>query len=401
MSWEGSPRSRRSGWRDADAAAVAGSALDQLLGERRAVLLLLDRVSLFRKITDAARLAADLDVSMIGDPDDGDAITLRGHVGIQHDGLRDLFVPKGLGIGGKVSALVRPVWVADYISSSTITHDFDLPVRQEGLKAMVALPMVAQGHFVGVLYGALRQPRTFGDAVLGTLQRVADSGAEQVYLASRLEERTESAVTAERSRIAAGLHDSVGAMLFSTGAELRALQADPTASPELVARLRDIGQRLAETALMFRQSLAALDDTAPRLRLTAALVEDCRNFEARTGAHARCVAVTALPVVSAEGTAALISLAREALLNVEKHARASSVVVSLSALDDRVTMAVADDGTGWDPDADLDSTGAPRPWSSRIGLRAARERLERIGGSLSVVENEEGGLTVRAQVPVQ
>jgi signal transduction histidine kinase len=153
--------------------------------------------------------------------------------------------------------------------------------------------------------------------------------------------------------------------------------------------------------LMFRQSLAALDDTAPRLRLAAALVEDCRNFEARTGAHARCVAVTALPVVSAEGTAALIGLAREALLNVEKHARASSVVVSLSALDDRVTLAVADDGTGWDPDADSGSTGARRPWSSRIGLRAARERLERIGGSLSVVENEEGGLTVRAQVPVQ
>jgi signal transduction histidine kinase len=263
---------------------------------------------------------------------------------------------------------------------------------------MVALPMIADGQFVGVLYGALRQPAAYGDAVLDTLQRVADGGAEQIYAANRLEEHTESAVTAERSRIAAGLHDSVGAMLFSTGAELRALQADSSASPELVSRLRAIEQRLAETASLFRQSLAALDDAAPRLRLAAALIEDCRSFESRTGVPARCVAVTALPVLSAEGTAALIGLAREALLNVEKHARASSVVVSLAALEDRVTLAVADDGAGWDPDGDPDSAGARHPWSSHIGLRAARARLERIGGSLSVVENEDGGLTVRAQV---
>lgn len=264
---------------------------------------------------------------------------------------------------------------------------------------MVALPMVTEGHFTGVLYGGLRRPTSYGDSVISALQRVADEGARQVYLASRLEERTECAVTAERSRIAAGLHDTVGAMLFSTGAELRALRADLGATPELQSRLRGIEQRLAETASLFRQSLAALDDTAPRMQLAATLVEDCRSFESRTGVRARCVMVTTLPALSAECTAALVGLAREALLNVEKHARASSVVVSLAALDGEVTLAVADDGTGWDPEAGGDSTGAALAWSSGIGLRAARQRLERVGGSLSVVGNEDGGFTARAQVP--
>jgi signal transduction histidine kinase len=85
--------------------------------------------------------------------------------------------------------------------------------------------MVAEGQFAGVLYAALPDQATFGDAVTSTLQRVADEGGGQVYLASRLEKRTECAVTAERSGIATALHDSVGAMLFSTGAELRARRA--------------------------------------------------------------------------------------------------------------------------------------------------------------------------------
>lgn len=384
-------------------ASAAGGALQVLLGERRSLLLLLDRVSLLRKISDAARHAGDLDVSMVGDPCGRDAIILRGHVGIHHDGLRELCVPKGHGLGGKVSALLRPEWVPDYVSSSTITHDFDRPVSQERLRAMVALPMVADGQFVGVLYGGLRHQTTYGDAVISRLQRVADEGAAQLYVACRLDERTESAVTAERSRIAADLHDSVGAMLFSAGAELRALRTDPAASPDLVSRLREIERQLAEVASLFRQSLAALDDAAPRFQLTATLVEDCRTFESRTGVRTRCVVVTALPELPADHTVALVGLAREALLNVEKHAAARSVVVSLAVLDGQVTLAVADDGTGWDREADLssrsDAQPSQRPWSSRIGLRAARERLERVGGSLSVVDNEDGGITVRAQVP--
>lgn len=404
MSPGGIPSPHGGGPRPRADAPAAGHELHELLGERRSLLLLLDRVSLLRKIAEAARLAGDLDVSMVGDPCDGDAIILRGHVGIHRDGLRELFVPMGHGLGGKVSALRRPDWVPDYVSSSTITHDFDRPVREERLQAMVALPMVAERQFVGVLYGALRHQTRYGDAVITALQRVADEGATQLYLSRRLEERTESAVTAERSRIAADLHDSVGAMLFSTGAELRALQADSAASPELVSRLRDIERRLAEAASLFRQSLAALDDTAPQLKLTATLVEDCRSFESRTGVRARCVAVTSVPELPADRAAALVGLAREAMLNVEKHSAARSVVVSLAAFDGAVTLAVADDGTGWDRDADIVSPpGARRgrrSWSSQIGLRAARERLERVGGSLSVVDNEDGGVTVRAQVAV-
>jgi signal transduction histidine kinase len=389
--------SGRTAVRYADA-AVIGEELENRLGERRSLLLLMDKASLLRSITEAAKDVGGLDVSMIGDPDGRDAIILRGHVGIEHDSLRDLSIPMGIGLGGKVFALRRPAWVPDYVSSNAITHDFDLPVREERLRGMVGLPMTADGDCVGVLYAALRRRAHFGDDVIGALQRVADHGAEQISVANRLEERTASAVAAERSRIATGLHDSVGAMLFNTGAELRALRSDAT-SPSLINRLREIERQVAKTASLFRESLAALDDTEPQIQLAATLVEDCGAFEKRTGVHARCVALTALPTLPAEYTGALVSVAREALLNVEKHARATSVVVSLAAIGSGLMLVVADDGIGWDPEAEVHPSAETPPWSSGIGLRAARERLERIGGMLSAVGNEDGGLTVRAHLP--
>lgn len=394
MTCEGSGRPAG---KHADAAAI-GAELEHRLGHRRSLLMLMDRASLLRGITRTAKEVGGLDVSAIGDPDGEDALILRGHVGIENDSLRDLSVPMGIGLGGKVAALRRPAWVPDYVSSTTITHDFDLPVRQERLRGMIGLPMTADGACVGVLYAALRRRASFSDTVITALQRVADDGAEQLNLNNRLEERTANAVAAERSRIATGLHDTVGAMLFSTGAELRALRADAT-SPALAERLHDIERQLAKTASLFRESLAALDDTEPQMRLSATLVADCRAFQKRTGVVARCVALTGLPALSAEHTAALVGIGREALLNVEKHARANSVVVSLAAIGDGLMLVVADDGIGWDPDAEVRPPRQTPPWSSGIGLRAARERLERLGGMLSVIGNEDGGLTVRAHLP--
>ncbi|WP_338419914.1 sensor histidine kinase, partial [Streptomyces klenkii] len=167
---------------------------------------------------------------------------------------------------------------------------------------------------------------------------------------------------------------------------------DPGLSPQVLARLRGVERRIAEAASLFRESLAGIDDAEPGRELHATLVADCRAFAERTGILARCVGVTPVPELDAERRRALVAVAREALLNVEKHARAGSVVVSLASLDGGVSMAVADDGLGL--------AGDPDPaWSSGRGLLAARERLERLGGTLSVVSDEDGGLTVRAWLP--
>jgi signal transduction histidine kinase len=105
-----------------------------------------------------------------------------------------------------------------------------------------------------------------------------------------------------------------------------------------------------------------------------------------------------------------VAVVREALVNVEKHAHATSVVVSLVASGEGLAVAIADDGLGWpdaaapgaDPLAELAARrprGPSRERSSGMGLKASYDRVARLGGALSIVGNEDGGLTVRAWVP--
>lgn len=77
--------------------------------------------------------------------------------------LRGLVISAGSGLGGKAIALSRPCAVTDYHSSRHISHEYDTAVAAEGLRSVVAVPVVVRRKVRGVLYGALREPLTLGD----------------------------------------------------------------------------------------------------------------------------------------------------------------------------------------------------------------------------------------------
>lgn len=84
--------------------------------------------------------------------------------------LSALAVSSGFGLGGRAVALARPCAVTDYSVSRQISHEYDVPVAAEGLRAVVAVPVVVRRRVRAVLYGALRaaQPpplpeRAWGD----------------------------------------------------------------------------------------------------------------------------------------------------------------------------------------------------------------------------------------------
>ncbi|WP_445397231.1 response regulator transcription factor [Streptomyces sp. LE64] len=81
--------------------------------------------------------------------------------------LRALVVSLGNGLGGKALARTRPCAVTDYRASRQISHEYDEAVRQEGLHAVLAVPVVVRRRVRGVLYGALRAAQPLGDRTLG------------------------------------------------------------------------------------------------------------------------------------------------------------------------------------------------------------------------------------------
>lgn len=376
------------------ARARALEELGALAEDLGGVLALLDPAAAMAAAADRVRSEVGLPVGMVGEAQGG-AIVLRHFSGVRGEALHDLVVPAGLGLGGRVLALGRPYAVDDYPTNPSITHQFDEEISSEDLHPLAGVPIARGDTFHGVLYGGARTTAPLADVTLERLDAIGRQTAVALEVCSRTRQATAIAVAEERRRLALELHDSVGAMLFVIGAGARDLADATEELPELTRRAREIQHRAADAAAALRRSLSALHTAPPELALGVALQADCQAFTQRTAVPARTVVLTDLPDVAEAVSAALLSAVREALLNIEKHAGANSVAVTAAATAEGIAVAVADDGRG---------LAAPvrsllDPAAGGLGLEAAAVRLARIGGTLNLVDNDEGGVTVRAWVP--
>ncbi|MFD3994703.1 LuxR C-terminal-related transcriptional regulator [Streptomyces sp. NPDC058583] len=96
---------------------------------------------------------------------DGRAMRIGETCGAVTPALHGLAISTGSGLGGKCLALSRPCAVTDYPSARHITHEYDGPVAAEGLRSVIAVPVVVRRKVRGVLYGALRDALPIGERV--------------------------------------------------------------------------------------------------------------------------------------------------------------------------------------------------------------------------------------------
>jgi signal transduction histidine kinase len=91
----------------------------------------------------------------------------------------------------------------------------------------------------------------------------------------------------------------------------------------------------------------------------------------------------------------MLVLAREALANVARHAKARRVLVSLRYSDDHVDLVIQDDGIG----ASEQMLQHYQESSTHFGLKRSRRQVEALGGTFEVLNGEESGLAIRARLP--
>ncbi|TMQ91999.1 sensor histidine kinase [Actinomadura soli] len=215
-----------------------------------------------------------------------------------------------------------------------------------------------------------------------------------------LEERHRRAATAlsaaeERARLAREMHDSLAKTLQGISMSAEALPVWVRRSPEQAeADARAVVAGLRVAARQARGLLADLRDDVYRQPLDGALAAVVAEWSARTG----IAAVTRLPGgPDGDHEAAvryeIVSIVREALANVERHADARHVTVSRDA----ATLAVRDDGRGFVPPQD-DRLGLLAR-DGHYGLIGMRERAHRIGGRLTVDGAPGHGTTVSILLP--
>jgi signal transduction histidine kinase len=360
----------------------------QLDAEYAEILGMLDRSAASRRLVANVPQLTGVDLAWIGEPTREDEMVLRHTVNSSTGRVDGLVVPIGCGLGGKVLAARRPMWVSDYCGDSGITHHFKPVVMAEGMCAMIAVPIIHDGQLLGVLYGASRERIPFGDRTTRALEAIAARTAAAQVVAERARHAAEVAVHEERRRLALELHDTVGAMLFTLGAGIRRLGDEPGLDDEVRLRLTAIEQQAGEATAALRGSLRVLSAPPEQVALGVAVREHCTAFTERTGTSARLIVLSELPALRRSRICALADAAREALLNVEKHARAESVVVTVFALRDGVAVTVSDDGVG-----------LRAPAAAGLGLVATSARLGRVGGTLTISRNDDGGVTAQAWVP--
>jgi NarL family two-component system sensor histidine kinase LiaS len=161
----------------------------------------------------------------------------------------------------------------------------------------------------------------------------------------------ETAIQAERLRLARDLHDDIAQQLFSLSAQAAALSEQFARDPTQAAQQANAVAALADQTLLdLRAILVDLRPTQVIQRgLAEALQDLCQRWQAAHGIPVECAIALAgryLPNGVVDG---IYRVAQENLSNVAKHAQAHAVVVSLVEGQRQITLSMTDDGHGFDP----------------------------------------------------
>ncbi|MET1073157.1 MAG: sensor histidine kinase [Umezawaea sp.] len=197
----------------------------------------------------------------------------------------------------------------------------------------------------------------------------------------------EAGVLDERQRMAQEIHDTLAQGFTGIITQLEAAEQTGEWRTRVATATRLARENLTEA----RRSVhalrpAPLDNAA----LPEALAEVVEGWSGATGVVVEVTTTGTARPMHPEVEVALLRTAQEALANVAKHAGASRVGLTLSYMEDVVTLDVRDDGVGFDPGA----TGG-----DGFGLMTMRQRVSRLAGAFEV-ESEPGlGTAVSASVP--
>lgn len=233
----------------------------------------------------------------------------------------------------------------------------------------------------------LRQERTELLNLSSELERrVAVRTREVERLA---EESRYAAIVRERLQIARDLHDTLAHSMMAMLSEVRLLRKlqvhDPNSLADELARAEEVAHAGLNEA---RSAIAQMRSNSVRdTGLGPALSKAVERFKDRTGLSVELTIDGDAARFGDERADVIFRMTEEALRNVERHARATRVRISLQAADrSHLTLMIEDDGIGFDP-------AVARP--GHFGLVGLREQAQLIGADVAIESAPDRGARVR------
>jgi signal transduction histidine kinase len=235
-----------------------------------------------------------------------------------------------------------------------------------------------------------RQRRQAEEGVLKSEAELRSSYARIRDLARRLI----TAQEAERTRIARELHDDVGQQLALLSMELEQLgDSVQSARADALKRAHDASDRAAVISTSVHDLSHQLHPPKLELIGLVAAIDGLRGELAAQHQIEINFSHQGVPAgVPREVALCLFRIAQEGLRNAIKHSAAREVSVELGAASDALVLVVADQGVGFDVNANGDAG---------LGLLSMRERLEPVGGTLTIRSAVGAGTRLEAAVPLE
>jgi signal transduction histidine kinase len=336
---------------------------------------------------------ADVVIGILREPGDGDVLMVRSASDVTRlsdEEAAPFFAAAASGPAlGKGSPAIR------------LTESAAVILRFAEADRGLAYPIRTGSEMVGAMFFFARGPRRrrqASDSFLGLLLRHVIPQLESLYT---LERARYVQVMEERRRIARDLHDSFIQVLAALGLRLDALCAAPAAEPGAERLRRELVQMrevIRHELQRVRAYLAEMREPLSEIGSLPELVErTAEAFQSRTCIPVRAAVESGADEVPPEVVRELAPLLREALTNVEKHARASRVEVSARREADQLLLTVCDDGIGMS--GLTGSIPGPAPGHGQ-GLITMRERARLLGGTLRLGHHDPGGTFLEVSIPL-
>jgi len=262
-------------------------------------------------------------------------------------------------------------------------------LRAIGAKSLLSVSMVVGKRAIAWMtvrsnQSALPDP----DSTLGFVEALAQQATLAIQMTRLSEQARESAVLAERNRLARDIHDTLaqgftGVILQLQAAEDALVSGDAALVKTHIARASKLSRSaLAEAR---RSVLAVRPRVLEAQALPAALDTMTRQMTRDTRIEPKVSVVGQPRPLGQECDDEIVRIVQESLTNTIKHADASRFEVKLVFEPHRTQLQILDDGKGFDPTLPYDG----------FGLIGMRERAERIGGDLSIASSPGKGSEIR------
>ena len=259
--------------------------------------------------------------------------------------------------------------------------------------SFLGVPIVGRGKVVGAFYLTDKEGSAqFSVEDQALIELLAPHAAVAMENAWLHERSRELSIVEERNRLARELHDSVVQKLFGVvlAAESAAtlLERDPGDAQTQVERLGELAQdaiaELRAIVLQLRPAALESEGLATALRKHVEVLRRVHSVEVG-------LELSGAPRLRPGVDDEVFRIAQEALHNALRHARADAITVRLDERDDALTLAVSDDGSGFDP-------AAAELRSQSLGLTTMEERARELGGRLVVDSAPGAGTRVRLEL---